>query len=93
MSGYVYILGCRSIQDPLAKIGFTTRDPRIRLRELKTGNGDELFLAGYREGTLADERALHLEFADYRVCGEWFRLVPETLDRFDKLVEEWGWAT
>jgi hypothetical protein len=57
---YVYVLRTGLTANdgtPVSKIGFTTRDPMKRLRELQTGSATQLTLAGY----IASPRAKQLE--------------------------------
>ncbi|WP_324695475.1 GIY-YIG nuclease family protein [Novosphingobium sp. RL4] len=70
--GHIYLLGTA---EPLAvKIGFTKQDPRVRLKQLQTGNPMKLKLLGWFPGTQREERGLHESLAAYRIGGEWFRL-------------------
>lgn len=61
------------------KIGYTANDPLARLADLQTGNPSPLILLAAVEGALADEAALHREFAAARVAGEWFNPTPALL--------------
>lgn len=57
---YIYVLRTGlTVNDgtPVSKIGFTTRNPIERLRELQTGSATQLTLAGY----IASPRAKELE--------------------------------
>ncbi|MEM6471699.1 MAG: GIY-YIG nuclease family protein [Planctomycetota bacterium] len=65
----------------LIKIGYTSKDPVERLRELQTGSSQELELLMTEPGTLGDEKKLHDEFRNYRVRGEWFRPGRELVHR------------
>lgn len=72
IEGNIYLIGTA---EPLAvKVGFTTKDPRARLKQLQTGNPTRLRLIGWYPGTQRDERELHERLAAYRISGEWFRL-------------------
>ncbi|TKD50204.1 GIY-YIG nuclease family protein [Sphingomonas baiyangensis] len=69
-SGYIYLIACNS---PLSvKIGYTRKDPRIRLQQLQTGCPSRLVLLGWFPGDRADELAYHAELAEHRLTGEWF---------------------
>lgn len=59
----------------LVKIGTTDRDrlPK-RLREMQTGNPEELYLLGWLAGGDLLEQRLHRQFAADRYRGEWFYL-------------------
>lgn len=70
--GWIYLIACR---DPLSvKIGFTTKDPRARLKQLQTGSPTTLVLMGWYPGTENDERDLHSKLSAFRLTGEWFRV-------------------
>jgi len=72
LDGWIYFLGCK---EPRAiKIGFTTKSPIKRLRQLQTGNPSPLILLGWYPGCQAQERDLHAQLRDFRLSGEWFRL-------------------
>lgn len=55
----------------LIKIGYANNVER-RFSELAAASPVELALLGYREGSLADERALHARYADIHAHHEWF---------------------
>lgn len=60
------------------KIG-TSADPRARLRDLQTGNAEELSLIRVIDGGEAEERWLHDRFREHRVRGEWFTFRAEMM--------------
>jgi hypothetical protein len=57
----------------LVKVGFTSREPVLRLRQVQTHLGSKVKLVALVRGTRADEKRLHREFTEERVHGEWFR--------------------
>jgi hypothetical protein len=67
------------------KIGYTAtpdgrvnmRAVRMRLSGLQVSTWREIKCIAAAPGTLADEQALHAEFAQYNVRGEWFRNAAE----------------
>jgi hypothetical protein len=61
------------------KIGYTV-DVASRLNSLQTSTAFELRVLAVLKGGAETERQLHERFAEHRVRGEWFRLVPEILD-------------
>lgn len=56
------------------KIGYTKNDIKKRLKQLQTSNAKKLYLLGWMEGTMEDEKRLHTLFGKYKVRynGEWF---------------------
>ena len=70
---YIYAIGTEHRQ----KIGFS-KDPAARLRQLQTGNAEELHLHGSIEvpenRVKLLERFLHKDMNYRRVKGEWFNL-------------------
>jgi hypothetical protein len=70
--GCLYFLGAMGLQ--AVKIGFTSNDPKLRLKELQTGNPHALQLLLVREGTMGQEAWLHNYFKELWIRGEWFRL-------------------
>jgi hypothetical protein len=75
LDGWIYLIAC---EHPLSvKIGFTTKHPRARLKQLQTGNPNKLKLIGWFPGSLQTERDIHDSMAEFRLHGEWFKLVPE----------------
>lgn len=76
MTVYFYIQA-----DDRVKIGYTSSPSSSkRKRELQTGSGFPLILAGeLPDGTPIDEVRLHFHFSQYNIPGagrEWFWLVP-----------------
>lgn len=69
--GWVYFI--LSGETGLVKIGWTAGEPMKRLRDLQTGNGENLTLIYAHAGTQRDEKAIHAAHADKHVRGEWFR--------------------
>ncbi|NTX08288.1 GIY-YIG nuclease family protein [Myxococcus sp. CA040A] len=61
------------------KIGFS-RNPRVRMQELQTGNAVELKYCGEVVGDQGLERILHERFAAIRLHGEWFTATRELVD-------------
>ena len=59
----------------LVKIGFSI-NPKARLRDLQTSNGNTLELLHVTSGTRSDEASLHRRFKAHRRIGEWFDAKP-----------------
>lgn len=62
------------------KIGVTRRNIKVRLTALRNGSAEELRLLGLFEGGRELESELHRRFAAARLCGEWFKPIPELLE-------------
>ena len=54
------------------KIG-RSKDIKARLSTLQTGNSNKLNLIGYGFGSKEMEKAIHMEFKDDHIIGEWFK--------------------
>ena len=69
----MYVYAIREKETGRIKIGIS-RDPESRLKQLQTGNSQQLELIAYRkaENRYKDEARLHRMFSDYHVRGEWF---------------------
>ena len=63
------------------KVGYST-NPEARVVELQTGNWRPLRLLAKIEGTETDEKALHVEFIEDNLVGEWFKPSEALLSRF-----------
>ncbi len=83
-AGFVYFIGGE--RGPI-KIGHAC-DPYTRLRTLQTAYPEDLFIYATLEGCQADERSLHLEFAEFRLRGEWFERSAPILRRIIHLQNE-----
>lgn len=65
--GYIYVLESNS----KIKIGFSNNVEK-RLKQHKTSNSDIKLIACY-EGTLNEEKQLHIDLANYSIAGEWYK--------------------
>jgi hypothetical protein len=75
--------------DVCYKIGYTKRDPKKRLKELKTGNASDLSVIETFQskwGTQIEAR-LHNIFDDKKISGEWFKLSDEDIKNFKNLCQ------
>lgn len=77
----VYYIRCGGAGG-LIKIG-TAVDPRKRLSQLQTGNGETLSLLAVEPGGLDIEGRRHRQFRAYRARGEWFRAEPALLEHIE----------
>ena len=80
---YTYFIGAE--HGPI-KIG-SARDVHQRLTVLQTGHPEELYIYAVADGGYTTEEALHREFADCRLRGEWFRREAPILRRILHLQE------
>lgn len=80
---YVYLLG-DSGQDNTFKIGITRGDISKRIKQLQTGNGEEIYLVDYyqTEYPFFIERLLHNQFYPKQKRNEWFNLNAEDIIKF-----------
>lgn len=71
--GYVYLL-CNPSNDTF-KIGVTKNEIEKRIKQLETGNAENIFMASYHytEYPYRLEKMLHTRFAPYNVNREWFK--------------------
>ncbi len=85
-SDFLYFI--QSNKTGLIKIG-RAKNPHKRIRELQTGNGEELRLIAYFKGWAWRERDLHELLKDFRLHGEWFSYdcVPYIPDDIYELIE------
>lgn len=89
---FVYLLG-DSGQDNIYKIGVTRGKIEKRIKQLQTGNGNEIFLVNSYETKYPFflERLLHLQFYPKQKMNEWFELSDNDVLNFKKscmLIEE-----
>lgn len=79
----VYLLG-DSGQDNTFKIGMTRGPVKKRIRQLQTGNGEEIYLVDFYETEFPFfvERLLHLKLFPKQKRNEWFNLDLEDVVNF-----------
>lgn len=80
--GYVYLI--KEVDADFYKIGYTTKKPEIRLKELQTGNPRLLKLVAsyHTENYKHLERLLHETYKKNHYSGEWFIMSLEVEDQF-----------
>lgn len=61
------------------KIGYTKYLAQ-RIKTLQTGCAENLQLLGFINGDKGKERALHKQFREYHIKGEWFKLNSELIE-------------
>ena len=89
---FVYLLG-DSGQDNMYKIGVTRGKIEKRIKQLQTGNGNEIYLVDSYETNYPFfiEHWLHMKFFPQQKLNEWFILNKNDVFNFKKnchLVEE-----
>ncbi len=68
----------------LFKIGYTRREVSKRIKELRTGNGSELYIVNQfksKWGTKIESQ-LHRMYKSKKVNGEWFDLTDDDVKSF-----------
>lgn len=80
---YVYLLG-DSGQNNTFKIGITRGAVEKRIKQLQTGNGEEIYLVDYYETEYPFfiERLLHNKFYPKQKRNEWFYLNVDDIVNF-----------
>ena len=86
---FVYLLG-DSGQDNTFKIGMTRGKVEKRIKQLQTGNGEEIYLVNFYETDYPFfiERLLHTKLYPKQKRNEWFNLDTEDVINFKKYCEE-----
>lgn len=74
----------------LYKIGITKKEPKKRIKELQTGNGNPLVLieSFKTKHDFKMETALHAHFNTKKREGEWFELSEEDVKNFASLCND-----
>lgn len=81
MSGFVYLL----CDGEKFKIGMTKqKDIYKRIKELQTGNPNEIYLINYHKSNhpLKVEQMLHFKYGASKVKNEWFNLTSNQVFKF-----------
>jgi len=81
--GRIYFVQMGRTIGPI-KIGFTRKRVETRMAELQVGNPELLVLLGARLGTKEEEQALHKEFRDLHLRGEWFAFHHSLLEKIQQ---------
>jgi hypothetical protein len=80
----VYLISSNNQQGKRYKIGYTRNDVSKRIKQLKTGNSDELILEQLytsKWGTKI-EAILHRKYSNSKISGEWFNLDQNQVEGF-----------
>ena len=86
--GYVYLL-MDSTDEELYKIGVTRGSIDKRIKELQTGNGNEISLCRYykTKHPFLIEKKLHEHHIGQKSSGEWYKLEKEDVFNFEQECE------
>ena len=86
---FVYLLG-DSGQDNTFKIGMTRGKIEKRIKQLQTGNGEEIYLVNYYETEYPFfvERLLHTKFYPKQKRNEWFNLNVKDIVNFKEICDD-----
>ena len=81
----VFLYAAVDYRNRLVKFGRSVQ-PGVRLKQLRTGNGNEVKLWAYcLHETPFTEKEIHLRLAANRIQGEWFRLVPDVQQAINEM--------
>lgn len=82
----VYLICSEFEGRKLYKIGYTRRPIEKRIKEIKTGNGSDIYLIESFKSQWGTkiEAQLHRQFNHRKVNGEWFDLVDDEVKSFGK---------
>ena len=85
VKGYVYLIRNSHFE---YKIGMTKQNVNKRLKQLQTGNSEDLELVKYLmvENYKKVEKSLHNHFSNKRLNREWFNLSKKDIENFEKFV-------
>jgi hypothetical protein len=86
----IYLISSKYENQTFYKIGWTKRSPEKRLKELKTGNSQDLKIEKVFKSKFGPkiERNLHRRFSSKRKNGEWFELDEDEVSQFENLCKE-----
>ena len=86
---YVYLMGDAG-QDNTFKIGVTRGSIEKRIKQLQTGNGEDIYIVNFHETDYPFfvERLLHTKLFPKQKRNEWFNLDAEDIINFKQYCEE-----
>lgn len=86
---YVYLIGDAG-QDNTFKIGMTRGPIEKRIKQLQTGNGEEIYIVNYYETDYPFfvERLLHNKLYPKQKRNEWFNLDIQDIVKFKEYCRE-----
>lgn len=71
-------------ESDLIKIGYTSTTVEKRVATLQTGLPHRLIVLAHMDGSMSEEAALHRQFAEHRVNGEWFKPSPGLMELIER---------
>lgn len=86
MDYFVYLICAEFEGRKLYKIGYTRRNIEKRIKEIKTGNGSDIYLVNFfksKWGTKIESQ-LHKFYLNKKINREWFDLSDDDLKKFGK---------
>jgi len=89
---WVYLMRCIETDGTVSyKIGYTKNDPKKRIKQLQTGNKNEIDLIHkfWSEYSTRLEATLHNNYAHYSENGEWFDLPKDIVENFLSICEKY----
>ena len=72
VDGFVYFITIGSPYVTHVKIGYTSKNPFSRMKDLQTGCPFKMYMLGFLVGNMGQEKELHNVLKEYRREGEWF---------------------
>jgi hypothetical protein len=80
----IYLISCGEGDDKKYKIGYTKNKVENRVKQLKTGNSEELIIEKVYQSKWATkiESILHRNYKQSKISGEWFKLTQKDVDNF-----------
>lgn len=86
----VYLIGAEFDGRTVFKIGFTRRKVEERIKELKTGNGSNLYevKSFHSKWGTKIEAALHKRYHLKKIDGEWFSLDDSDIMDFSEVCQK-----
>jgi len=80
----VYLISCGTENNRRYKIGYTRGEVSKRVKQLRTGNSEDLIIESIYKSKWGTkiESVLHRNYKNYRLSGEWFVLNQKQVDNF-----------
>jgi hypothetical protein len=80
----VYLISCGNEDNKKYKIGYTRKPVTERVKQLKTGNHEELIVEQVFDSKWGTkiEAVLHRNYRYQKISGEWFELSEDQVGKF-----------